>query len=67
MAIAQRPEQFGWLLNWQQQIFRDALPDPQKPHFNTFLGPLIGENFIAQPSSGPADGGAVLRCARPKR
>jgi haloalkane dehalogenase len=54
MAIAQSPEQFGWLLTWQQQKFRDALPDAQKPHFNTFLGPLIGENFLAQPSSGPA-------------
>lgn len=54
MAIAQSPEQFGWLLTWQQQKFRDALPDAQKPHFDTFLGPLIRENFIAQPGSGPA-------------
>jgi pimeloyl-ACP methyl ester carboxylesterase len=54
MAIAQSPEQFGWLLTWQQQKFRDALPDAQKPHFNAFLGPLISENFIAQPSAGPA-------------
>ena len=29
-------------------------PEAQKPHFNAFLGPLISENFIAQPSSGPA-------------
>jgi haloalkane dehalogenase len=54
MAIAQTPEQFGWLLSWQQRKFLAALPDVQKPHFNTFLGPLISENFIAQPSSGPA-------------
>jgi haloalkane dehalogenase len=54
MAIAQTPEQFGWLLTWQQRKFLDALPDAQKPRFNTFLGPLIRENFIAQPSSGPA-------------
>jgi len=54
MAIAQSPEQFGWLLTWQQQKFRDALPEPQKPHFNAFLGPLIRDNFIVQPSSGPA-------------
>ena len=54
MAIAQSPEQFGWLLTWQQQKFRDPLPDAQKPHFEAFLGPLISENFIAQPSSGPA-------------
>ena len=54
MAIAQSPEQFGWLLNWQKQKFMDALPEAQKPHFNTFLGPLISENFLAQPGSGPA-------------
>jgi hypothetical protein len=54
IAIAQSPEQFGWLLTWQQQKFRDALPDAQKPHFDIFLGPLIRENFVAQPSSGPA-------------
>jgi haloalkane dehalogenase len=50
MAIAQSLEQFVWLLTWQQQKFRDALPDGQKLHFDTFLGPLIRENFIAQPS-----------------
>jgi len=54
MAIAQSPEQFGWLLNWQKQKFLDALPEAQKPHFEAFLGPLISENFLAQPSSGPA-------------
>jgi haloalkane dehalogenase len=64
MAIAQTPEQFGWLLTWQQRKFLDALPDAQKPHFNTFLGPLISENFITQPSSGPAFVQPVLRNAR---
>jgi haloalkane dehalogenase len=54
MAIAQSPEQFGWLLTWQQKKFRDSLPESQKPHFDNFLGPLIAQNFIAQPSSGPA-------------
>jgi haloalkane dehalogenase len=54
MAVAQSPEQFGWLLTWQRRKFRDALPDAQKPHFDAFLGPLISENFVAQPSSGPA-------------
>jgi haloalkane dehalogenase len=54
MAIAQTPEQFGWLLTWQQKKFRDSLPEAQKPHFDTFLGPLIAQNFLAQPSSGPA-------------
>lgn len=54
MAIAQSPEQFGWLLSWQQKKFRDPLPETQQPHFDAFLGPLISKNFIAQPSSGPA-------------
>jgi haloalkane dehalogenase len=54
MQIAQSPEQFGWLLTWQQQKFREALPDAQKPKFDTFIGPLVRDNFIVQPSSGPA-------------
>jgi haloalkane dehalogenase len=54
MEIAQTPEQFGWLLNWQQKKFRDALPDTQKAHFAAFIGQLIADNFIVQPSSGPA-------------
>jgi haloalkane dehalogenase len=54
MAIAKSPEQFGWLLNWQKQKFTDALPEAQKPHSETFLGPLISENFLTPPSSGPA-------------
>jgi haloalkane dehalogenase len=54
MAIAQSPEQFGWLLTWQQRKFQDSLPSAQKPRFNTFLGPLITENFTIQPGAGPA-------------
>jgi len=53
-AIARSPEQFGWLLNWQKQQFQDALMDKQKAHFEAFLGPLIADNFIQEPSSGPA-------------
>jgi pimeloyl-ACP methyl ester carboxylesterase len=54
MAIAQSPEQFGWLLKWQQKQFLDALPEAQKSHFNAFIGPLISDNFIVQPGAGPA-------------
>jgi haloalkane dehalogenase len=54
VAIAQSPAQFGWLLQWQQKRFLDALPEAQKPHFSTFIGPLISENFVAQPGAGPA-------------
>jgi haloalkane dehalogenase len=54
MSMAQEPEQFGWLLKWQQQKFLDALPEAQKPHFDAFIAPLIRDSFLVQPSSGPA-------------
>ncbi len=54
MAIAQSPEQFGWLLKWQQRKFLDPMPEAQKPHFASFIGPLISANFLAQPGAGPA-------------
>jgi haloalkane dehalogenase len=53
-AVAQSPEQFGWLLAWQQKQFRNALPQSQQARFDTVMGPLIADNFIQQPSSGPA-------------
>lgn len=54
IAIAQSPEQFGWLLKWQQKKFLDSLPEAQIPHFSAFIGPLISDNFIARPGAGPA-------------
>jgi haloalkane dehalogenase len=53
-AIAQTPAQFGWLLDWQKKRFRDALPEAERCHFDAVSGPLIADNFIKQPSSGPA-------------
>ena len=53
-AVAGSPEQFEWLLGWQRQQFADALPTGQKRRFEEFIGPLIADNFTAQPSSGPA-------------
>jgi haloalkane dehalogenase len=53
-AVAQSPEQFGWLLAWQQKQFRDALPQSQQARFDIVTGPLIADNFVRQPSSGPA-------------
>lgn len=53
-AIARSPEQLGWLLNWQKQQFQDALTDAQRAHYDAFLYPLIADNFMQQPSSGPA-------------
>ena len=54
ISMAQEPEQFGWLLKWQQKKFVDALPEAQKPHFDAFIAPLIRDSFLTQPSSGPA-------------
>jgi haloalkane dehalogenase len=53
-ALASSPAQFGWLLAWQAQKFGEALPPSQKSHFEEFIGPLVADNFIRQPSSGPA-------------
>jgi haloalkane dehalogenase len=54
VAIAQSPEQFGWLLEWQQKQFEESLPEMQKPHLKSFIGPLISANFLTQPGAGPA-------------
>lgn len=53
-AVAQNPAQFGWLLLWQQKRFREPLPDEMKIHFDAVTGPLIADNFLRQPSAGPA-------------
>ena len=54
LAIAQSPAQFGWMLNWQRQQFSLHLPESQRAHFETFMGPLIEENFTRQPGAGMA-------------
>lgn len=46
MAVAQSPEQFGWILRWQQQQFRDALPQEQRAGFDSVMGSLIADNFL---------------------
>jgi haloalkane dehalogenase len=53
-AIAQSPEQFAWLLIWQQQGFRNAMPASLQGHFDTVTAPLIANNFTQTPSAGPA-------------
>jgi haloalkane dehalogenase len=53
-AIGQEPAQFGWLLGWQQKQFSESLPANQQARFAAVTGPLIADNFIRQPSSGPA-------------
>ena len=46
MEIAGSPEQFGWILQWQQKQFHDALPEHLRAGFNTVTGALIADNFI---------------------
>ena len=46
MEIAGSPQQFGWILQWQQKQFRNALPEHLQEHFDTVTGKLIAENFI---------------------
>jgi haloalkane dehalogenase len=54
LAVAQSPAQFGWLLDWQRLKFAEPLPADQKQHFEQFMAPLIADNFVLPPSSGPA-------------
>jgi haloalkane dehalogenase len=54
LSVAQDPTQFGWLLGWQQQKFQAPLTSSQRARFETVLQPLIRDNFVKQPSSGPA-------------
>lgn len=53
-AIAQSPAQFGWLLGWQKDAFSVAQSPEQRERFNAGTGQVIADNFINQPSSGPA-------------
>lgn len=54
LAVAQSPVQLGWLLDWQRLRFSEPLPADQKLHFEQFMAPLIADNFVLPPSSGPA-------------
>jgi haloalkane dehalogenase len=42
------------LLDWQRFKFAEQLPADQKLHFEQFIAPLIANNFVVEPSSGPA-------------
>ena len=54
LAIAQSPEQFGWLLHWQQKKFEEPLLVSHREKFNRVLQPIITGAFTEHPSSGPA-------------
>ena len=53
MAVAGSPEQFGWILQWQQKQFLDALPEHLQANFDAVTGRLIADNFL-QAGSGTA-------------
>jgi haloalkane dehalogenase len=53
-AILKNPEQFSWLLQFQQRIFYDALPEPQRAHFAATLPRIINANFSGEHSSSVA-------------
>ena len=53
-VLIRSPEQVAWLLKFQQKQFHDALPEGQKAHFRSFLGPIIDKSFLDEPSSAEA-------------
>ncbi|MGR3715256.1 MAG: alpha/beta fold hydrolase [Thermohalobaculum sp.] len=53
-AIAQSPEQFGWLLGWQRERFSAKQPPEQRERFNNGVAKLIADNFAGPRGSGPA-------------
>ncbi|MCJ2068660.1 alpha/beta hydrolase [Methylobacterium sp. J-030] len=52
-ALIQSPEQFGWVINFQREAFKQHLADKHKAHYDTFLGPVIDKNF-REDGAGPA-------------
>lgn len=48
------PAQFGWLIDFQRGLLEEGLKAEQKAIYESFLAPLIEENFTQQPSAGLA-------------
>jgi haloalkane dehalogenase len=55
-AILQSPEQFAFVLRFQQKKFLETLPEEHKAAFEAILAPIINNNFNfgRQAGSGPA-------------
>jgi haloalkane dehalogenase len=55
-AIVQSPEQFAFVLRFQQKRFLETLPEEQKAAFEDILAPIINNNFNfgQEAGSGPA-------------
>lgn len=54
LAIMTDPQQAGWLLRFQQGLFEEGAPAELRARFETILQPIINENFVRAPGSGPA-------------
>jgi haloalkane dehalogenase len=44
-AILESPEQFAWVLRFQQKKFLSTLPEAYRARFDTILAPIINNNF----------------------
>jgi haloalkane dehalogenase len=53
-AIAQNPEQFGWVVNFQRENFKRHLNEKHKARYDQFLGAVIDANLKNVPGAGPA-------------
>jgi haloalkane dehalogenase len=53
-TFATDPARFAWLFEWQRGRFAASLSPAHRAHFEAFIGPLIADNFMKQPSAGPA-------------
>jgi haloalkane dehalogenase len=58
-AILQKPEIFGFIMNFQREIFQQALSEEHRAYYISFLGPIIDQNFRQQPSALAAFGQMV--------
>jgi haloalkane dehalogenase len=53
-AFVESPVEFRWLLDWTRTKFGEPLTPQQREHFEAVIGPVVRDNFLVQPSSGPA-------------
>ncbi|MET4721069.1 haloalkane dehalogenase [Bradyrhizobium japonicum] len=54
LAIMTDPKQAEWLLRFQQSLFEEGAPAELRARFESILQPIINENFVRAPGSGPA-------------
>jgi haloalkane dehalogenase len=48
------PAEFGWLVDFQRVQMQRNLSAEQKARYESFLGPLVNDNFTQHPSAAPA-------------